>query len=129
MNIVPLHDKSLDKIRQRILKSKFKQNDCFYNALLVSIRNPDVEYVEGLVIIYANEHHVGAFEHAWNKWNNMHFDVTYEQFLTEDERRLVSYKEILMSMSAKEVVNSALVYDTTGPYYNRGKNESQDVRK
>ncbi|GEM_PF-5887376 len=53
----------------------FRPKACFSNAYLLSLLVPGAEYVEGEVLFNGL-----SIIHAWNYFQEKHFDITYELF-------------------------------------------------
>lgn len=53
-------------------------NKCFYNSYMVAKENEDVEIIEGIGLIVGKNDTAKAIAHAWNKKDDIYFDVTIE---------------------------------------------------
>jgi len=64
-----------------------KQGECFLNSYRVANKYPDVEIVEGLIIMVDDENGATAMPHVWNKIGDTHFDVTSDRIWTGRKER------------------------------------------
>ena len=51
---------------------------CTNNAKLIAENNHNVDYVEGIILVYFDDLDFYADLHAWNKIGDIHFDATLE---------------------------------------------------
>ena len=55
-----------------------ESKDTVVNAYLVVHHHPEVEMVEGLILVIDQENYARPQPHVWNKIGDIHFDVTAE---------------------------------------------------
>lgn len=71
-----------------------KDAACLPNAVEIARHNSEVEIIEGLVIVIPKNNATqkgGIIKHAWNKLNDVQFDVTEEIIWTEEYKRLLYF--------------------------------------
>jgi hypothetical protein len=70
------------------------QGQCINNSFQVARKNPEVEIVEGIILLVSHNSEGTALAHMWNKFGEVHFDVTEEKIWSgnsENKTREVRY--------------------------------------
>lgn len=83
----------------------FKEKECYKNSLIICNLFPEVLYVEGQVIF---EDFPIGIEHAWNKYNDLYFDVTYQLFCDKPRK----YYPIVEG-STKELKEEGYIFNSS----------------
>lgn len=65
------------------------KNQCQLNSKKISDKYPDVEYIEGILIIIDKDDAAKALAHAWNRIENIHFDITEKNWIGEHFNEIV----------------------------------------
>jgi hypothetical protein len=64
---------------------EIKEGECLLNSYLISKKYPFIDIIEGIIVIAYSDKNAKILQHAWNKINNEHFDVTFENIWVEKE--------------------------------------------
>jgi hypothetical protein len=66
---------------------------CVNIAYHVAKKNPEIDIIEGVVIIFDKENRATAVAHMWNRHKEKDFDVTYEK-VWKDTDEMIDTKEL-----------------------------------
>lgn len=64
-----------------------RAKECFRNATLVTLSNPDIKYCLGYSF------NLIPFEHAWNSYQGKYFDLTNEEIIKSDSMEYLKVYE------------------------------------
>jgi len=53
--------------------------ECYFNSVTTAKNNTNVEIIEGLGVMISKDKSAKAFAHAWNRLNDLYFDVTINE--------------------------------------------------
>lgn len=73
VKIVPHSETELSSL-PKMVKRQIKLKQCCENALIIAVNYPNVEYVEGEILV----NNIIPIIHAWNCVNGKHIDLTFE---------------------------------------------------
>lgn len=65
-------------------KKNLKVKDCYKNATTITGLDPDMRYVEGVMMLYGQI----PIDHAWNSYKGRYFDATSHLWNPSDEKNL-----------------------------------------
>jgi hypothetical protein len=93
-------------------KKNLKVKDCYKNATTITGLDPDMRYVEGVMVLYGQI----PIDHAWNSYKGRYFDATSHLWNPSDEKNL-HYKLIELDYSSLwEVLRETKVYGEIPSY-------------
>ena len=100
-------------------KDKVGLKACFQNALLMMKADPRIGYCEGYMTYNMGETAL-PIEHAWNSFNDFHFDITSELLFNGDiGKGHNEYIELFKTLDKKEAKDVAEAF--IRPYIRRRK--------
>ena len=72
--VVEMHDPEsvISKLTPQWSKKKLRVKDCYKNATQIMDLDPEIKYVEGILMLWNSV----PIEHAWNSYQGKHFDAT-----------------------------------------------------
>lgn len=83
---------------------KINSNQCQLNSKKVTEKHPEVEYIEGILVIIDKQNCGTALAHAWNRIGDTHFDTTEMNWVGEDFDEVEECKYLpVTSFSLKEL--------------------------
>lgn len=119
-NITKIHINSykIDEYVNDLVKNHEKINqikikECFRNSQLLTILDPNIEYVQG----YIKTNGI-IIEHAWNKYGDFHFDTTLEFNFNELAE---SYYQVFIA-NENDILNKPNITNTYKQYLEKIKN-------
>lgn len=74
----------IPELTEKWAKKRLRVKDCYKNASLVMDLNPEIKYVEGVMMLWDKI----PIDHAWNSYNGKHFDATSHLWSKSDEKDL-----------------------------------------
>jgi hypothetical protein len=93
-------------------KKNLKVKDCYRNATLITDLDPEIKYVEGIMMMFGQI----PIDHAWNSYKGRYFDATSHLWKPSDEKNL-HYKLIeLDNRSLWEILGETKVYGEIPSY-------------
>jgi hypothetical protein len=72
----------------------FRQGQCIANSVAVARKYPNVNVIEGIIIVVQHDNLAKPMEHIWNEREGIHFDVTGESIWTAEKEDVLNAKEI-----------------------------------
>jgi hypothetical protein len=65
------------------------KGQCINNSFQVAKKNPEVKIVEGIILLVSHNSEGTALAHMWNKFGEVHFDVTEEKIWKENSENKI----------------------------------------
>jgi hypothetical protein len=112
------------KIDKRI---KINQKQCYDNAIKICKKYPEIEYVEGEVLL--GEPISGlTINHAWNSYKDLHFDMTFEKYKINVLSYFPIVKGTLYSLTLEGYKFDSYM-DLFTQYINKPENKSRIIKR
>lgn len=71
-------------------------NQCTDNSIKVSQKYGDIEIIEGILVVAEENYDTNCFAHTWNRFDDIHFDITNELVWKNDKKFDVAKEYIYM---------------------------------
>jgi hypothetical protein len=100
------------KITREWSKKNLKVKDCYKNATTITGIDPEIKYVEGIMMLYGQI----PIDHAWNSYKGRYFDATSHLWNPSDEKN-IHYKLIELDYNSLwEILRETKVYGEIPSY-------------